>query len=89
MICRSCGGCVDRSLGGARSSDGGRDCSAIPNVDTVRCEARKCVIGMVYLLFRVVYPFDEGMVVESCRPGAVKSIDGEYCILTSTLRKQE
>ncbi|KAF9457148.1 hypothetical protein BDZ94DRAFT_264697 [Collybia nuda] len=66
----SCGGCVDRSLDGERSSDGGRDCSAIPNVDTVRCEARKCVI-------------------ESCRPGSVKSVDGEHCILTSTLRIQE
>ncbi|KAH9892002.1 hypothetical protein C8Q73DRAFT_100038 [Cubamyces lactineus] len=43
----SCGGCValDDSLFGERTADGGRDCSAIPNVDSVTCRAGECVIG--------------------------------------------
>ncbi|KAF8886714.1 hypothetical protein BD779DRAFT_603412 [Infundibulicybe gibba] len=40
----SCGGCVDFSRDGRRSEDGGRDCSAIPGVDTVKCMLGKCVI---------------------------------------------
>ncbi|KAI0373823.1 hypothetical protein BV20DRAFT_678096 [Pilatotrama ljubarskyi] len=42
----SCGGCVsDDSQFGERSADGGRDCSAIPNVDSVTCRRGACVIG--------------------------------------------
>ena len=42
----SCGGCVyDDSPFGERTADGGRDCSAIPNVDSVTCKAGACVIG--------------------------------------------
>ena len=42
----SCGGCVaDDSPFGGRTADGGRDCSAIPNVDSVSCKAGKCLIG--------------------------------------------
>ncbi|KAH9845996.1 hypothetical protein C2E23DRAFT_872605 [Lenzites betulinus] len=43
----SCGGCVgpEDSLLGERAPDGGRDCSAIPNVDSVRCRSGACVIG--------------------------------------------
>lgn len=42
----SCGGCVtDDSLDGEVNSDGGRDCSAIPHVGTVRCLHGGCVIG--------------------------------------------
>ncbi|KAI0655596.1 hypothetical protein C8Q70DRAFT_923191 [Cubamyces menziesii] len=43
----SCGGCValDDSLFGERTADGGRDCSAIPNVDSVTCKAGECIIG--------------------------------------------
>ncbi|KAL7279749.1 hypothetical protein ACG7TL_006156 [Trametes sanguinea] len=42
-----CGGCVapDESLSGERSADGGRDCSAIPHVDSVTCRKGECVIG--------------------------------------------
>ncbi|OSD02487.1 hypothetical protein PYCCODRAFT_1367630 [Trametes coccinea BRFM310] len=42
-----CGGCVapDESLSGERSADGGRDCSAIPYVDSVTCRKGECVIG--------------------------------------------
>lgn len=42
----SCGGCVDNdSPHGERNLHGGRDCSAIPNVDSVRCVSGKCLIG--------------------------------------------
>ncbi|KIP02731.1 hypothetical protein PHLGIDRAFT_78703, partial [Phlebiopsis gigantea 11061_1 CR5-6] len=42
----SCGGCVDDdSPFGERGMSGGRDCTAIPNVDGVRCARGKCVIG--------------------------------------------
>ncbi|KAF5380020.1 hypothetical protein D9615_006292 [Tricholomella constricta] len=47
----SCGGCVDRSLAGKQSQAGGRDCSAIPDVDTVECESGKCVIRSSQLNF--------------------------------------
>ena len=41
----SCGGCVmDDSPFGERTADGGRDCSAIPNVDAVTCRRGECVI---------------------------------------------
>ncbi|KAH9939105.1 uncharacterized protein BXZ73DRAFT_44243 [Epithele typhae] len=41
----SCGGCVaDDSPGGARSADGGRDCSAIPHTGRVGCRGGACVI---------------------------------------------
>ncbi|KAF8886718.1 hypothetical protein BD779DRAFT_603449 [Infundibulicybe gibba] len=41
----SCGGCVDfSSRDGRKSEDGGRDCSAIPGVDTVKCTLGKCAI---------------------------------------------
>ncbi|CAA7263182.1 unnamed protein product [Cyclocybe aegerita] len=40
----SCGGCVGYSLNGERSPDGGRDCSAIPNVGSVRCHKGQCII---------------------------------------------
>ncbi|KAH9485364.1 Protein priA [Psilocybe cubensis] len=40
----SCGGCVQQSNDGEASADGGRDCSAIPNVSTVRCHKSECVI---------------------------------------------
>ncbi|KAF8886719.1 hypothetical protein BD779DRAFT_1470986 [Infundibulicybe gibba] len=40
----SCGGCVGFSRDGRKSEDGGRDCSAIPGVDTVECTLGKCVI---------------------------------------------
>ncbi|RPD56149.1 hypothetical protein L226DRAFT_488160 [Lentinus tigrinus ALCF2SS1-7] len=41
----SCGGCVTNdSPFGERTFDGGRDCSAIPNVNTVTCNAGKCLI---------------------------------------------
>ncbi|KAI0629838.1 hypothetical protein C8Q77DRAFT_270120 [Trametes polyzona] len=42
----SCGGCV--GLGddaGAGAGEAGRDCSAIPNVDSVTCRRGTCVIG--------------------------------------------
>ncbi|GJE91935.1 hypothetical protein PsYK624_080870 [Phanerochaete sordida] len=40
-----CGGCVDGdSWDGARSAGGGRDCSAIPDVDAVRCARGQCII---------------------------------------------
>ena len=40
----SCGGCVnhDSTIG---KNKGGRDCSAIPNVDAVRCYHGQCLIG--------------------------------------------
>jgi len=57
----SCGGCVDESRDGRRSEDGGRDCSAIPHIDAVRCEGNRCII-------------------DSCRRGFVKSVDGEHCV---------
>ncbi|EKM49722.1 uncharacterized protein PHACADRAFT_106717 [Phanerochaete carnosa HHB-10118-sp] len=42
----SCGGCVDGdSWNGEPSAAGGRDCSAIPNVDSVRCAKGQCIIG--------------------------------------------
>lgn len=42
----SCGGCVDNdSISGERNIHGGRDCSAIPNVDNVRCSRGRCIIG--------------------------------------------
>ncbi|KAF8237955.1 hypothetical protein L208DRAFT_1244744 [Tricholoma matsutake] len=41
----SCGGCVFQSLDGRRGKDGGRDCSAIPHVDSVRCRDGVCVIS--------------------------------------------
>ncbi|KAG5718456.1 hypothetical protein E4T56_gene6160, partial [Termitomyces sp. T112] len=41
----SCGGCVDRSSKTNRPSRAyPRDCSVIPGVDTVRCEAGRCYI---------------------------------------------
>ncbi|KAI0373826.1 hypothetical protein BV20DRAFT_962413 [Pilatotrama ljubarskyi] len=41
----SCGGCVNNdSPSGERTAGGGRDCSAIPNVDEVRCARGECVI---------------------------------------------
>ncbi|KAI8971154.1 hypothetical protein BD414DRAFT_449149 [Trametes punicea] len=42
-----CGGCVapGESLFGERTADGGRDCSAIPHVDSVTCSKGACVIG--------------------------------------------
>ncbi|TFK48059.1 hypothetical protein OE88DRAFT_1810755 [Heliocybe sulcata] len=40
----SCGGCVDDPSGGKPSPDGGRDCSAIPNVDDVACRNGTCKI---------------------------------------------
>lgn len=45
----SCGGCVDNdSANGERNIKGGRDCSAIPNVDSVRCVRGQCVIGTLW-----------------------------------------
>ena len=42
----SCGGCVNNdSQNGEINAVGGRDCSAIPNVDAVRCTKGNCVIG--------------------------------------------
>lgn len=43
----SCGGCVadDAPANGERSAGGGRDCSAIPHVDSVTCSGGACVIG--------------------------------------------
>lgn len=42
----SCGGCVsDDSPHGEVNLVGGRDCSAIPNIDAVRCQKGVCVIG--------------------------------------------
>ncbi|OSD02490.1 hypothetical protein PYCCODRAFT_1467840 [Trametes coccinea BRFM310] len=42
----SCGGCVyNDSPFGERTAGGGRDCSAIPNVDIVRCDKGECMIG--------------------------------------------
>ncbi|TFK85613.1 hypothetical protein K466DRAFT_551782 [Polyporus arcularius HHB13444] len=41
----SCGGCVSNdSPFGERTLDGGRDCSAIPNVNAVICKAGGCLI---------------------------------------------
>jgi len=40
----SCGGCVELARDGQRSEDGGRDCSAIPHIDTVSCQLGKCII---------------------------------------------
>ena len=41
----ACGGCVyNDSPFGERTAAGGRDCSAIPNVDEVRCEKGQCII---------------------------------------------
>ncbi|KDQ51341.1 hypothetical protein JAAARDRAFT_62557 [Jaapia argillacea MUCL 33604] len=40
----SCGGCVDDPRNGATSEDGGRDCTAIRNVDDVACVEGKCEI---------------------------------------------
>ncbi|GBE85220.1 hypothetical protein SCP_0704060 [Sparassis crispa] len=41
----SCGGCAGNdSPFGQRAEDGGRDCSAIPNVDFVSCQGGKCII---------------------------------------------
>ncbi|EPQ61267.1 hypothetical protein GLOTRDRAFT_32348 [Gloeophyllum trabeum ATCC 11539] len=40
----SCGGCVDDSRAGTPSTDGGRDCSAIPHVDDVSCSNGTCKI---------------------------------------------
>ncbi|KAL6301954.1 hypothetical protein BKA93DRAFT_737700 [Sparassis latifolia] len=41
----SCGGCAgsDSPLG-QRAEDGGRDCSVIPNVESVSCQGGKCTI---------------------------------------------
>ncbi|KAI0682807.1 hypothetical protein BC835DRAFT_1297864 [Cytidiella melzeri] len=40
-----CGGCVHSdSPHGEVTLDGGRDCSAIPNVDSVRCQGGQCLI---------------------------------------------
>ncbi|KAI0770393.1 hypothetical protein C8Q74DRAFT_1369565 [Fomes fomentarius] len=42
----SCGGCAaNDSPFGERAADGGRDCSAIPNVDSVTCMGGECVIA--------------------------------------------
>ena len=42
----TCGGCVaNDSPFGYRNADGGRDCSAIPNVDAVRCLGGECLIS--------------------------------------------
>ncbi|EMD39679.1 hypothetical protein CERSUDRAFT_150331 [Gelatoporia subvermispora B] len=41
----TCGGCVaNDSPFGYRNADGGRDCSAIPNVDAVRCLGGECLV---------------------------------------------
>lgn len=48
----SCGGCVHMdSPHGEVNLDGGRDCSAIPNVDSVRCQEGKCLIGELASFF--------------------------------------
>ena len=45
----SCGGCVDGdSWNGEKNGSGGRDCSAIPNVDSVHCARGECVIGELH-----------------------------------------
>lgn len=42
----SCGGCVAHdSPFGERTAGGGRDCSAIPHADGVKCQNGVCVIG--------------------------------------------
>ena len=75
----SCGGCVNGdSPDGNRNHLGGRDCSAIPNVDVVRCIRGTCRIGQ--------YPeppkklqshfFPTG----KCAPGYDLSSDGSRCI---------
>ncbi len=41
-----CGGCVHMDSPNREVNlDGGRDCSAIPNVDAVRCQEGICLIG--------------------------------------------
>ncbi|KZT24401.1 hypothetical protein NEOLEDRAFT_1067431 [Neolentinus lepideus HHB14362 ss-1] len=40
----SCGGCVDDPNFGKHGADGGRDCTAIPNVDDVTCSHGTCNI---------------------------------------------
>ncbi|KIP02730.1 hypothetical protein PHLGIDRAFT_283461 [Phlebiopsis gigantea 11061_1 CR5-6] len=46
----SCGGCVDGdSPHGEANLVGGRDCSAIPNIDSVRCLNGQCVIERCHL----------------------------------------
>ncbi|KAF9034081.1 GCC2 and GCC3 family protein [Panaeolus papilionaceus] len=49
----SCGGCVWESRDGAPSDDGGRDCSAIPFVESVSCRSGECVIELCQLGFVV------------------------------------
>lgn len=48
----SCGGCVNSdSLEGEINSLGGRDCSAIPGIDEVRCLSGRCIIGEFFIVF--------------------------------------
>ncbi|KAI8971151.1 hypothetical protein BD414DRAFT_510570 [Trametes punicea] len=59
----SCGGCVHNdSPFGERTAGGGRDCSAIPNVDDVRCVRGECVIG------KCAYGYQLTAEVDRCVP---------------------
>ncbi|KAI0345649.1 hypothetical protein BDW22DRAFT_1353201 [Trametopsis cervina] len=67
----SCGGCVSNdSPDGEVNKSGGRDCSAIPYVDSVRCEGGKCVIESC-IFGHVVSPDSSRCIQRFMAPGPV------------------
>lgn len=68
----ACGGCVENdSMFGEPNLSGGRDCTAIPNVDSVRCVRGRCQIGAFcfsYLSREEKMRLQDSMVVLIYRP---------------------
>jgi hypothetical protein len=74
----SCGGCVHNdSLDGDVNRSGGRDCSLIPGVDTVRCVQGRCVIGESTPVR--IYPKRSSDTVDKCSWGYSISVDKSSC----------
>jgi hypothetical protein len=79
----SCGGCVHSdSLHGEVNMDGGRDCSTIPNVDSVRCKEGRCLIGQPSFWSPWPLSLANSFLVELCVSGYTVSLDGTRCIHT-------
>lgn len=79
----SCGGCVadDAPANGERSAGGGRDCSAIPHVDSVTCSGGACVIGECLCgSVRGVRGVDGNVCAGRCEQGFSVSADGARCV---------
>ena len=87
----SCGGCVaNDSPFGQRTANGGRDCSAIPYVDSVTCQKGTCVIGESFACGRTTYRQHLLMIVaERCASGYVASTDGQHCVKSLRLQTRD